>query len=338
MILPGTEPQALAQAAHCLKDGGLVGMPTETVYGLAADACQPGAVAQVFASKGRPSDHPLIVHVRGFGQVDFFASEVPEFARRLMAAFWPGPLTLILPRRAGVAAQAAGGQATVGLRCPSHPVAQALLQQALALGVRGVAAPSANRFGRVSPTTAAHVVQELGLDLLVLDGGACAVGIESTIVDCSRGMPVMLRPGMLSLSALSEAAGQTVRPAMAPHAQPAPKASGTLQAHYAPRATVRLLSTEQMQARLHAGGLPVGAICAVWSRQPMAGPGLQHHPMPADPARAAQVLFAWLRQCDDAGVAEIWVEPPPPDPAWDGVRDRLQRAAAAALPHQPDNR
>ncbi len=338
MILPGTEPQALAQAAQCLKDGGLVGMPTETVYGLAADACQPGAVAQIFESKGRPSDHPLIVHVRGIGQVDFFASEVPEFARRLMAAFWPGPLTLILPRCAGVAEQAAGGQATVGLRCPSHPVAQALLQQALALGVRGVAAPSANRFGRVSPTTAAHVVQELGRDLLVLDGGPCAVGIESTIVDCSRGQPILLRPGMLSLSALSAAAGQTVRPAMAPHAQPAPKASGTLQAHYAPLATVRLLSTDQMQARLQARSLPMGATCAVWSRQPMAGPGLQHHPMPADPALAAQVLFAWLRQCDDAGVLEIWVEPPPPDPAWDGVRDRLQRAAAAALSHQPDNR
>ena len=354
MILPGTDPQALAQAAQCLRDGGLVGMPTETVYGLAADACQPGAVAQIFQSKGRPSDHPLIVHVVGVEQVGFWVSEVSDFARRLMAAFWPGPLTLILLRRAGVAEQAAGGQATLGLRCPSHPVAQALLQQALALGVRGVAAPSANRFGRVSPTTAAHVVQELGHDLLVLDGGACAVGIESTIVDCSRGMPALLRPGMLPMQALSAAAGQTVWPmgsaAQAAHdlsgasvhglshAMPAPKVSGTLAAHYAPRATVRLLSLAQMWDRHHARSLPPGSSCAVWSRQPIAGPGLQHHPMPSDPALAAQVLFACLRQWDDDGVAEIWVEPPPCDPAWDGVRDRLQRAAAAAPVQQLDSR
>jgi L-threonylcarbamoyladenylate synthase len=339
----------------------LIGLPTETVYGLGADANNPAAVAQVFALKGRPSDHPLIVHVLSIDQVAVFAAEVPEFARRLMAAFWPGPLTLILPRRAGVAAHAAGGQATVGVRCPSHPVAQALLQQALALGVTGLAGPSANRFGRVSPTTAAHVVQELGDDLLVLDGGACAVGIESTIVDCSRGLPVLLRPGMLSLDALSAAAGQTVWPMGGPDASdvqgafgaagahrgqhpsanqgdglsglaaPAPKASGTLDAHYAPSAKVRLLSSAQIHASLGAGNLPMGSGVAIWSHQPVHGPGVQHHPMPHTPAQAAHMLFAWMRQCDDAGVAEIWVEHPPIDPAWDGVRDRLQRAAAAAL-------
>ena len=363
MIYLGTDDQAVAQAAQRLHDGGLIGLPTETVYGLGADANNPAAVAQVFAAKGRPSDHPLIVHVLSIDQVAVFAAEVPDFARRLMDAFWPGPLTLILPRRAGVAAHAAGGQATVGVRCPSHPVARAVLKQALTLGVTGVAGPSANRFGRVSPTTAAHVVQELGSDLLVLDGGACAVGIESTIIDCSRGAPVLLRPGMLALDALSAAAGQTVwpqggsdnsgvqvsfgaagahpaQPAFAPDAPqavagkglaaPAPKASGTLAAHYAPRATVRLLSLAHMQARLDAGNLPRGSGVAIWSHQPVHGPGVQHHPMPERAAQAAQMLFAWMRQCDDAGVAEIWVENPPPGPDWDGVRDRLQRAAAAA--------
>jgi L-threonylcarbamoyladenylate synthase len=363
MIQPGTDDQAVAQAAQCLRDGGLVGLPTETVYGLGADANNPSAVAKVFAAKGRPSDHPLIVHVLSTAQVGAFASDVPEFARRLMDAFWPGPLTLILPRQPAVAAPAAGGQATVGLRSPSHPVAQALLQQALTLGVSGVAAPSANRFGRVSPTTAAHVVQELGSELLVLDGGACTVGIESTIVDCSRGLPVLLRPGMLSLEALSAAAGQTVWPVGGPQAQefqsvssaagahlgqpqatlvhhgnggsglaaPAPKASGTLAAHYAPRATVRLLTIAQMQERLGACPLPVGQEVAIWSLQPVNGLGAKHHPMPTHADAAAQALFAWMRQCDDAGMAEIWVEHPPADPAWDGVRDRLQRAAAAAL-------
>ena len=367
MIHPGSDAKALALAAQCLRDGGLIGLPTETVYGLGADANNPAAVAQVFAAKGRPSDHPLIVHVLSIDQVALFAAEVPDFAQRLMAAFWPGPLTLILPRRAGVAAHAAGGQATVGVRCPSHPVAQALLQQALALGVTGLAGPSANRFGRVSPTTAAHVVQELGDDLLVLDGGACAVGIESTIVDCSRGLPVLLRPGMLSLDALSAAAGQTVWPMGGPDASdvqgafgaagahredalgasaakaaerkgltsPAPKASGTLAAHYAPRATVRLLTFAEMQARFGASPLPEGQRVAIWSLQPVHGLGAQHHPMPTHADAAAQALFAWMRQCDDAGVAEIWVEHPPAEPAWDGVRDRLQRAAAAAqaAPH-----
>jgi len=362
MIHPGSDAHAVSLAAQCLRDGGLVGLPTETVYGLGADANNPAAVAKVFAAKGRPSDHPLIVHVLSFDQVAVFAAEVPDFARRLMTAFWPGPLTLILPRRPGVAEQAAGGQATVGLRCPSHPVAQAVLQQALALGVSGVAAPSANRFGRVSPTAAAHVAQELGRDLLVLDGGACEVGIESTIVDCSRGRPVLLRPGMLALEALSAAAGQTVWPMggfqppeiqkafgaagahigeIQPHSPtpggessglsaPAPKASGTLAAHYAPRATVRLLSIAHMQARLDAGNLPRGSAVAIWSHQPVHGPGVQHHPMPQSAALAAQMLFAWMRQCDDAGAVEIWVENPPPGPDWDGVRDRLQRAAAAA--------
>jgi L-threonylcarbamoyladenylate synthase len=183
MILPGSDVAAIAQAAQALRAGELVGIPTETVYGLAADADNEAAVAQIFAAKGRPTDHPLIVHLASSAQVARYAAQVPDFAQRLIDAFWPGPLTLILPRRPGVATAAAGGQDSIGLRCPSHPVAQALLR---ACGL-GLAAPSANRFGRVSPTTAAHVQAELGSALLVLDGGPCPVGIESTLVDCTRG-------------------------------------------------------------------------------------------------------------------------------------------------------
>jgi L-threonylcarbamoyladenylate synthase len=197
MILSASDA-AIAQAAQALRDGQLVGLPTETVYGLAANATDDAAVAKIFVAKGRPADHPLIVHVAGVDQVPLFASQVPEFAQRLMAAFWPGPLTLILPRKSCVAAASAGGQDSIGLRCPSHPMAQALLLACLPLGVWGVSAPSANRFGRVSPTSAAHVQSELGPELLILDGGECDVGIESTIIDCTRGEPVLLRPGHIT--------------------------------------------------------------------------------------------------------------------------------------------
>jgi L-threonylcarbamoyladenylate synthase len=195
MLLDGRSPDAIAAAVQTLKAGELVGLPTETVYGLAADAGSDAAVARIFAAKGRPANHPLIVHVADASGVDHFAANVPDFARRLIDAFWPGPLTLILPRRPGVGAAAAGGQDSIGLRCPSHPVAQAVLRACAAQGVFGLAAPSANPFGRVSPTTAAHVQAGMGDALLVIDGGACDVGIESTIVDCTRGAPVLLRPG-----------------------------------------------------------------------------------------------------------------------------------------------
>lgn len=191
MILSGTDPQAILEAARRIQAGELVGFPTETVYGLGADASSDKAVAGIFAAKGRPSDHPLIVHVADAAQVNDYAASVPPFAARLIKAFWPGPLTVILPRKPGVAAAAAGGQDSIGLRCPSHPVALAFLKACNT----GVAGPSANRFGRVSPTTAQHVQQEFGDGLLVLDGGPCEVGIESSIVDCTRGRPVLLRPG-----------------------------------------------------------------------------------------------------------------------------------------------
>lgn len=325
---------AVQQAARQLAAGGLLGLPTETVYGLAADASQPQAVQAIFDTKGRPADHPLIVHLPPAWRsgVAHHAAHVPDFAQALMAAFWPGPLTLILPRRAGVAEAAAGGQATIGLRCPAHPVAQAVLQAAQALGVHGVAAPSANRFGRVSPTTAAHVMQEFaGLtadELQVLDGGACAVGIESTIVDATRGQPVLLRPGMLAPEALARACGQPVRAAH-DMAGAAPKASGTLESHYAPRARVRLMPRAQLAQALSLLGpsLPAHTL-AVYAPQRPAHPQALWRRMPTHAADCAQQLFAVLRELDDLGVELIWVETPPSTPDWQGVADRLQRAAA----------
>ncbi|MBW8721310.1 MAG: threonylcarbamoyl-AMP synthase, partial [Polaromonas sp.] len=232
MILSGADPNAIAEAARRIRAGELVGFPTETVYGLGADASSDTAVAGIFEAKGRPSDHPLIVHVADAAHVGAYASSVPPFAARLMKAFWPGPLTVILPRKPGVAAAAAGGQDSIGLRCPSHPVALAFLQAC----DTGVAGPSANRFGRVSPTTAQHVQQEFGDSLLVLDGGPCEVGIESSIVDCTRGRPVLLRPGILTRAQLEAACGEAVL-GKDEFEQgdvdlgDAPRASGTLEAH-----------------------------------------------------------------------------------------------------------
>jgi len=211
MILDGRSPDAIAVAVRALRAGELLGLPTETVYGLAADAASDAAVARIFAAKGRPSSHPLIVHVADASGVAHFAASVPDFAQKLIDVFWPGPLTLILPRRPGVGAAAAGGQDSIGLRCPSHPVAQALLRACAAQGLYGLAAPSANPFGRVSPTTAAHVQAGFGDSLLVLDGGACDVGIESTIIDCTRGAPVLLRPGGISRAQVDAVCGQPLR-------------------------------------------------------------------------------------------------------------------------------
>lgn len=324
LLLPGTDPEAIQAAARRLADGELLGLPTETVYGLAARADRDEAVARIFAAKGRPSDHPLIVHVLDAAGAEPFADHLPATARRLMEAFWPGPLTVIVPRKPGVATGAAGGQATIAVRAPAHPVARAVLAAARELGVQGVAAPSANRFGRVSPTLAKHVVEEFGPELMVLDGGACEVGIESSIVDCSRATPTLLRPGLLSRGRIEAALGQ----ALAEPDASAPKASGTLAAHYAPSAHVRLLDARQLALRsataAASGGLEG---VAVYSRAQL--PAWRWQAMPADPAAAAHELFAVLRALDAAGAREIWVEAPPRDPAWDGVRDRLSRAAAA---------
>ncbi len=334
LTLNASDPAAIEAAAQRLAAGSLVGMPTETVYGLAADAGNASAVQRIFAAKGRPSDHPLIVHIAPAAPADWraavapFARDVPDFAATLMQAFWPGPLTLILPRRPEVAAVAAGGQDSVGLRCPSHPVAQALLVAARAHDVHGVAAPSANRFGRVSPTTATHVAEEFAElpddALLILDGGACPVGIESTIVDCSRGAPVLLRPGMITPAQIEAACRQPLRE----RDEAAPRASGTLESHYAPAARVRLMSGPQLQAALNLLGADAKDIAVYARTSPRAAGGVAQRRMPDDAARTAQELFAVLRELDATGVKLIWVESPPAGADWDGVRDRLQRAAA----------
>ena len=344
MILNGQLSTSITAAAQALQRGELLGLPTETVYGLAADAGNDAAVAKIFAAKGRPVNHPLIVHVANAQGVQRFASHVPDFAQKLMDAFWPGPLTLILPRRPEVAALAAGGQNSVGLRSPSHPTARAVLEAAEALGVFGVAAPSANVFGRVSPTTAAHVAGEFGPELLILDGGACDVGIESTIVDCTRAAPVLLRPGVLTPQQLSDVCGFSVITPNAPDAD-APRASGTLASHYAPAAKLQLMTAADLQnvilayasanaknsPDLTGAGTAAGTV-AVWSRSAVQLPAtnatlFKVQPMPTSANDCAHQLFAQLRSFDAQGVAHIWVEAPPLTPEWDGVRDRLTRAA-----------
>jgi L-threonylcarbamoyladenylate synthase len=341
---------SIAAAADIIKAGGLVAFPTETVYGLGADASSDAAVAKIFTAKGRPADHPLIVHVAHAAAAEQFAASMPDFARKLCAAFWPGPLTIIVPRRAGVATASAGGQNSIGLRCPAHPMALEFLQACAAQGVLGVAAPSANKFGKVSPTTAQHVRDEFsgkfgdesGAELAVLDGGACGVGIESTIIDCTRSAPVLLRPGVLSTQQLEAAMGCNLLSnaelleqdllgleADLPLNLTVPRASGMLESHYAPNARLRLMDAKALQTALNLLGEDA-ANMAVYSRVVLMSKStrLIRRRMPDDALATAQQLFAVLRAFDAQGVKLIWVETPPADSDWDGVRDRLQRAAA----------
>ncbi len=319
------------RAVKLLRAGELVAIPTETVYGLGADAANPAAVAKIFAAKGRPADHPLIVHIAGHDAVDHWAEQVPDVAWELMESFWPGPLTLILKKQAWVPDAVTGGQDTVGLRVPGHPVALELLRRfAREAGEHaGIAAPSANRFGRISPTTAAHVAEELGERIpMILDGGPCKVGIESTIVDCSRGEPVVLRPGHIAPEHLEAVLGR--RPAIET-AQGAPRVSGSLAAHYAPRTPLRLVAGERLldflNSQRHRGG-----VCAViaHSQPPQAGMPHPWRLLPADPVGYAHDLYGALRDMDHTGADLIVVESLPGDAAWTAVADRLRRAAAGA--------
>ncbi|MDR2852392.1 MAG: threonylcarbamoyl-AMP synthase [Burkholderiaceae bacterium] len=339
MIRDGRDGAAIEAATRALRAGRLVAFPTETVYGLGANASDDAAVTGIYRAKGRPTDHPLIVHVAqgrlGEQALSRFAQPLPPFALKLVCAFWPGPLTLIATRQPGVATAAAGGQDTIGLRCPAHPVAQALLEACAKRGVPGIAGPSANRFGRVSPTTAEHVRREFDDQLLILDGGACAVGIESVIVDCSRGVPVLLRPGAITRAQIEAACGERLR-TRAEVEKADPRAPGTLAAHYAPQAKLRLMDARALQTSLDALDRQTAqttAPLAVWSRTVLhcAAPGVLLRPMPEDANAAAYQLFATLRHFDDQGARQIWVETPPAGPEWEGVRDRLQRAAAASV-------
>jgi L-threonylcarbamoyladenylate synthase len=323
--------QDYRRAVELLRAGELVAFPTETVYGLGADATNPEAVAKIFAAKGRPADHPLIVHLAGHDAVDRWAEQVPDVAWELMETFWPGPLTLILKKQSWVPSTVTGGQDTIGLRVPGHPVALELLRRfAAAAGEHaGIAAPSANRFGRVSPTTAEHVREEFGDRVpLILDGGPCAVGIESTIVDCSRGEPVVLRPGHISPLHLAAILGRA--PAIAA-AVGAPRVPGSLAAHYAPVTPMRLVAGARLldflNAQRHRGGR-----CAVLSpnQPPQASMPHAWRLLPADPVGYAHDLYAALHDMDRAGVDLIVVEALPEGPEWAAVADRLRRAVAGA--------
>jgi L-threonylcarbamoyladenylate synthase len=303
----------LQAAVAALRRGECIGLPTETVYGLAADARNPQAVARIFALKQRPSEHPVIVHLPRGATLSEYAVSVPETAHQLARSFWPGPLTLILARAAWVPDLVTGGQHTVGLRMPAHPVAQAVLE---AFG-GGLAAPSANRFGRVSPTRAEHVRAEFGGALpMVLDGGDSEVGIESTIVDLSGAAARILRPGMLGREALEAVIGPLAESA----AGAAPRVSGALDKHYAPRAPLRLVSRERLVQGAPARVLALGCL-------PDGGEGLA---LPAEPFGYARGLYAALRQLDADDGREIRVEQLPEGAAWDAPRDRLRRAAAGS--------
>ncbi len=321
-------PPEIRRAAAILRAGGLVAFPTETVYGLGADASNPAAVATIFAAKGRPQDHPVIVHLASIELLPLWAGQIPAAAHRLAAAFWPGPLTLILKRAAGVPDCVTGGQDTVGLRIPGHPVALELLQAfAGEEGGRrfsGVAAPSANRFGRISPTTAAHVRAELGDAVdVVLDGGECAVGIESTIVDLSRGRVVLLRPGQITPAQIAAVLGAEVE---LPDAA-APRVPGALDSHYAPRTPLYLVPAAELLAKL---AVLRGKRLAVLARAE-APPALQDISWQTAPSAVsgyAHDLYANLRRLDDLGCDVILVEAPPAAPEWQGVNDRLRRASS----------
>ncbi len=319
----------IERAVALLRAGELVAFPTETVYGLGADAANPAAVAKVFAAKGRPAAHPLIVHLSSAAHLARWARELPPEAERLAAEFWPGPLTLILKRQAGVADAVTGGQDTVGLRVPGHPLALALLEAFGGKDGGGLAAPSANRFGRISPTTAAHVREELGGAVaLVLDGGPCAVGIESTILDLSRGQPVLLRPGAIGAADIARVLG---RPPQAATGEGAPRVSGSLAAHYAPRTPLRLLPAGQLASAAGQVLATGGRVAVLALAEPtMQKAGLEWKRMPAQPAAYARALYASLREADALGCAAILVEQPPGDEAWLAIRDRLRRAAAGA--------
>lgn len=315
-----------SDVAHVVRhwlDGGLVALPTETVYGLAGDAGNPAAVAAIFRIKGRPADHPLIVHVAATEDCDYWIDPSAESQfrsrfRLLAQRFWPGPLTMIVPRRPQAPAYACGDQSSIGLRCPSHPIARRLLAAFIAGGGQGIAAPSANRFGRISPTRADHVRSEFGdAGLLVVDGGDAEVGLESTIVDLTRARPVLLRPGAVSVADLQAALGEPVQissnvsdPSVID--TEAPRASGTLASHYAPLTEMRIVDSGSLENHLASaravGKRAVALQCA------------------GEAAEYGRQLYARLRELDDGGADLILVEAPPRDARWQAVWDRLLRA------------
>jgi L-threonylcarbamoyladenylate synthase len=334
MIRAGSDPLSIQYAARMLELGKLVAFPTETVYGLGADAENAAAVAAIFAAKGRPSNHPVIVHLAVGANLSHWAQSIPVEADKLIAAFWPGPLTLILKRAASIPDAVSGGQDSIGLRCPSHPVTLALLA-AFKNGQGGIAGPSANRFGHVSPTLAQHVVDEFGEDehsplACVLDGGQSEVGIESTILDLSRidsAGPVLLRPGHITAAQIEAVIDRAVAlPDVA-----APRASGTLAAHYAPQTPVALVPAAEL-AQITQALAQSGRRFALMLRvsdvaKDAAAAALGLRRLPQDPDAYAHDLYASLRELDSLHSDIILIEQLPEDLRWQGINDRLRRAA-----------
>lgn len=324
--------QDIEQASRILSEGGLVAVPTETVYGLAADADNPQAVRSTFAVKGRPADHPLIVHVTGYEALCAWTEDQGPWAKLLADAFWPGPLTLVLKKSARVNDAVTGGQDTVAVRCPSHPVMSALLKHFEGGSHRAVTAPSANTFGRISPTCARHVFEDLGvkpegkLDM-ILDGGECAVGVESTIVDLTSPKPTILRFGAVTAAMLEEVLGLAVAEA----GSNAPRVSGRLKSHYAPQTKLVIVPAEEIAAGIESidPSRTAYLLCGAGPlSDTLSASALRCITAPADPGGYAHVLYAALHELDACGAEKIVAQMPPQDADWAAVNDRLGRAAA----------
>ena len=308
--------ETIASAAKVLADGHLVAFPTETVYGLGADATNPEAIARIYSTKGRPSDHPLIIHIPSIDAMGQWALEIPTYAISLAHDFWPGPMTLILNRSELAKDFVTGNQESVGLRVPEHPIALALLQQFAALGGKGVAAPSANRFGAVSPTTAQDVAEELSAYLLagdlILDGGPCNVGVESTIIDCTGAAPRILRPGAITPEMIEESTSLELDESIY---TPTIRVSGSLESHYSPKAKVTL----DVQA---VAGQGLIAMAAIETPE-----GVTRLAAPSTIEQYARELYSALRAADTEGLTHVVAIAPVGDGLAAAIRDRLQRAA-----------
>ena len=324
MKLNEADAELLSQAVQALKNGDVIGLPTETVYGLAADAMNIAAVRKIFALKGRPVDHPLIVHIADSAQLSKRAINIPEEAFVLTQHFWPGPLTIILQKHPSVPNEVTGGQNTIGLRCPAHPLALTLLQQLNG----GVAAPSANRFGHISPTTAQHVRNEFGDAVgIVLDGGECEVGIESTIIDLSSQQPRLLRPGMISQTEIESVIGLIAFMSSDTNHE-SPRVSGSLAAHYAPRTPMRMLARDALILEYGIKvkqGLNCEALCLDTLPDGLKGLSLsnEYHAY-------AHGLYAAMRELDSRHADLLLIEQTPQTADWLAVNDRLNRALVGA--------
>lgn len=334
---PPEQFDQITAAARILCGGGTVAFPTETVYGLGADVTNLDAIDKIYKIKQRPIDHPLIVHIGNISHLQYWAQAIPETAWKLANYFWPGPLTLILQRSRHIPDSVTGGQDTVGLRIPAHPVALALLD---ALGPdKALAAPSANRFGRISPTTATHVQEELGSEVdMILDGGACEVGLESTIISFCDASPRILRPGGITLSALESILNNQVILAHNMMNQTI-RASGLLPAHYAPTTPLKIYPAEQLwHGTLALAAQGLRTLVITWSdihqSQPQ-GQSIQQFSMPSDPVAYGKQLYAKLRQFDQEAFDYMIVEAPPDHPAWLAITDRLQRASHNSSDRKP---